>query len=556
MYGLVFELVEAFVLEQSNGESLWHAVKAKAGCGVQNGQFLRRSYHDDQELLDLIEAAADVLGLSSTEVLESFGHFWFRHHSTKGGQADLLKAQGATLRTWLSNLNAMHDHIQKSFPSSKRRPFHAPVFWCEDCQDDNNETSNTSSILLHYFSQRGNVLAPMVVGIVTELALEQFQIKITMTQTKLQGVDQSEFTTWRIQAEDPTQQHKLSPRAGGHEDEEDIVIDFSKVQLPKSCPMTGKVLQQGAPALNETIHQGLALSQMQILFPFHVLVNNDFGILQVGHTLPSLFHRKADFFWGKHIGEILYISRPKLGTSWNWMALQKLADQQFFLVPTQEMEADMERLLSSNHRPRQQVNKKVLVDEEHSLKFKASMIELSTTALATTSGSNTSSNTTNGGKNGLEEVARASTVVMFVLSPDVRSVGELNHMGLTMTDLPLQSSQRDAVFLGEYIHHEVDQAHELDKLSKSLEREKNLSNTLLYNMLPKHIADDLRAGNASEPQEYENMSLFFSDIVGFTNICGQGACVVIVVFGSLPPFASFYVVRVCHGQSTMKFTAL
>jgi signal transduction histidine kinase len=37
-------------------------------------------------------------------------------------------------------------------------------------------------------------------------------------------------------------------------------------------------------------------------------------------------------------------------------------------------------------------------------------------------------------------------------------------MGLTMSDLPLISCQRDAVFLGEYITQEVEKAHELDKL--------------------------------------------------------------------------------------------
>lgn len=88
-----------------------------------------------------------------------------------------------------------------------------------------------------------------------------------------------------------------------------------------------------------------------------------------------------------------------------------------------------------------------------------------------------------------------------------------------MSDLPLQSCQRDTVFLGEYITQEVDKAHKLDKLSKKLANEKNLSNALLYNILPQQVADDLREGNTVEPKSHENVTLFFSDIEGFTSIC-------------------------------------
>lgn len=108
---------------------------------------------------------------------------------------------------------------------------------------------------------------------------------------------------------------------------------------------------------------------------------------------------------------------------------------------------------------------------------------------------------------------------MFVLSPDAENITELNRMGLTMSDLPLHSFQRDVVFLGEHIASEVRTAHKLDRLSKRLEREKNLSNTLLNSMLPAPVAESMRAGKTVEPQLFENVTLFFSDVVGFTSIC-------------------------------------
>ena len=68
---------------------------------------------------------------------------------------------------------------------------------------------------------------------------------------------------------------------------------------------------------------------------------------------------------------------------------------------------------------------------------------------------------------------------------------------------------------------EANKAHQLDKLSKRLAIEKDLSNTLLNNMLPKRVAEELRRGKMVEPAFHENVTLFFSDIVGFTSICKQ-----------------------------------
>lgn len=93
-------------------------------------------------------------------------------------------------------------------------------------------------------------------------------------------------------------------------------------------------------------------------------------------------------------------------------------------------------------------------------------------------------------------------------------------MGLTLSDLPLSSFQRDAVFLGEHVAKEASRAHKLDKLTKEL-AERDLSNMLLESMLPKKVAEDLRQGKTVEPAFHDKVTLFFSDVVGFTSICNQ-----------------------------------
>jgi len=61
-----------------------------------------------------------------------------------------------------------------------------PEFWCEERED--------GSIILYYQSKRGNYLAPLVKGLVTEAAKVLFELDIVMDRVTTQGVDGSRFT--------------------------------------------------------------------------------------------------------------------------------------------------------------------------------------------------------------------------------------------------------------------------------------------------------------------------------------------------------------------------
>jgi class 3 adenylate cyclase len=209
---------------------------------------------------------------------------------------------------------------------------------------------------------------------------------------------------------------------------------------------------------------------MKKIFPYHIVVDNVFDILQVGSSLPSILVRDEKDLLGRHIADVLSITKPVLG-SWDWKSLRKLEDQTFFLDP-------VESGSKGTH-----------------VHFKATIVRISDPGEA--------------------------DQIMLVLSPDVKNVKELRSMNLTMSDLPLHSFQRDAVFLGEHIVSEVQSSHKSDRLSKTLQHEKELSNALLNTLLPPHIAAELRAGNAIDPELHEEVTLFFSDIVGFTTICEQ-----------------------------------
>eukprot|EP01135_Chromosphaera_perkinsii_P002702 Nk52_evm70s226 gene=Nk52_evmTU70s226 len=70
--------------------------------------------------------------------------------------------------------------------------------------------------------------------------------------------------------------------------------------------------------------------------------------------------------------------------------------------------------------------------------------------------------------------------------------------------------------------------HLIDEKTKDLALEKELTERLLCEMLPVSIAKKLKLGKAVEPETFECVTIFFSDIVGFTSIASQSTPIEIV----------------------------
>ena len=51
MYGLIFEIVEEFVIEKFGLEA-WHTIKEKAGCEIKDHQFVSGTFYEDGELVN------------------------------------------------------------------------------------------------------------------------------------------------------------------------------------------------------------------------------------------------------------------------------------------------------------------------------------------------------------------------------------------------------------------------------------------------------------------------------------------------------------------------
>ncbi|ULT86134.1 hypothetical protein L3Y34_006077 [Caenorhabditis briggsae] len=62
---------------------------------------------------------------------------------------------------------------------------------------------------------------------------------------------------------------------------------------------------------------------------------------------------------------------------------------------------------------------------------------------------------------------------------------------------------------------------EVSERTKELVEEKKKSDVLLYRMLPKTVADKLKLGQTVEPETFEQVTIFFSDVVQFTTLASK-----------------------------------
>lgn len=201
-------LGSAILTRKKNSAETWHKIKEKAACDVADGGFLRYKYYADEDTVKLVVAASEVLGISVDDVLHAFGDY-FIDYVQDNGYSNVLECLGNNMRDWLSNLNSLHDHLQASYPKG----FVAPVFWSED---DPDSSAEEGAILVHYYSQRGTLLVPLVVGILKRIAKTYFAVEVELDQVALQdepieGTDGQTHkqTVWRVHTVDPKDAHKL-----------------------------------------------------------------------------------------------------------------------------------------------------------------------------------------------------------------------------------------------------------------------------------------------------------------------------------------------------------
>lgn len=185
-----------------------------ANCNTPTGTWIRYEKYSDELTLRIVYAICEVLGVDFDTVMEVFGQY-FMEYVREEGYYHMLSLLGENLREWLTNVNDLHKHLQNSLPDAT-----FPEFWCVD---DEEEQADQESMILHYYSKRGPLLASINVGIVKEIAKYFFKIKISMERIATQDKDDSDYTSWRIVILGPFDEVVSPPVEDNSSDSKDII---------------------------------------------------------------------------------------------------------------------------------------------------------------------------------------------------------------------------------------------------------------------------------------------------------------------------------------------
>nr|BAK23250.1 soluble guanylyl cyclase alpha-1 subunit [Gryllus bimaculatus] len=128
-----------------------------------------------------------------------------------------------------------------------------------------------------------------------------------------------------------------------------------------------------------------------------------------------------------------------------------------------------------------------------------------------------------------------SDSILFVGSPFLDGLDGLTSRGLFISDIPQHDATRDVILVGEQARAQDGLRRRMDKLKSSIEegnravdkeREKNVS--LLHLIFPPDIAKRLWLGESIDAQTHDDVTMLFSDIVGFTSICSTATPMMVI----------------------------
>lgn len=514
MNGLVsftHECMEKLVIDKFGLES-WQAVQRQAGLPLVCRNSLATStsmvslhQHEHQtaptnSTVDLVKAASQVTGHSSDDLLVALGEFVV-HHLQDEGYDQWLRCPGKSLRSWLGNLNAIQQHLELVFRPAKNvteedvkksgLTSSLPRFYCQE--DDNGSLlfrcsfpEDSSSSSRAKASARRKELswwtAPIVKGMVSEVAGTLFDVEIQIGQLMKPEGDISHDIVWRIAAMDSKDQwklHRTSPATTTMTDKENI-----PTRVTAKCPETGmptiSTEQPEDDGATSSADIGLSGIITKTLFPYHVIVDCEFNIQQVGNQIPKVLQATLSLLIGQNIAKYFSIKRRQKGTDsgWNWQQLCWQEGQSFQVETATHLSPSTASPMS----------------------FKTTVIQLSNDASS-------------------ESVSSSSPpLIMLILNPEFADLADIGEHGFSLSDISVHNSaHRELILAREHLQSLQERQTCMEELGCSLERERNL----LESLLPSHAAEGLRAGKSVEPMLHNDVTFFFSDIVNFTAICRQ-----------------------------------
>ncbi|XP_053312031.1 guanylate cyclase soluble subunit beta-2-like [Spea bombifrons] len=470
MYGFINTCLKSLVTEKF-GEHIWEKLRERAQ--VQD-TFMTYEVYDDIITMRLIKEACHMLNVSEEEILKLFGTYFFSF-CKQSGYDRMLRTLGGNLMEFIGNLDALHSYLAHSYEA-----MNAPSFRAEKTDD--------GTMLLHYYSDRHG-LCHIVPGIIESAAKDFFNIDVTMKiiyqNEEVERTGKKEHVIFEILQR--MECHKICSNQGLVVRNRDPLNKITEVlTVTVFCNKKsywdiirnvvifakGSLLNTFQPVYPETLWMDVKAFCNE--FPFHIVFDKQLKVKQAGVNIQKIV--PGIQIMDIKLDEYFTIVHPQV--TFTITNIQMFLNSQFVLKTRREMMPE-----SWKYHP---------------------MLEL----------------------RGYMIWMESIQCMLYMCSPKLRSLQELEDRNMHISDIAKHDVTRDLILLNQQRLAEIELANQLERkkeelriLSKNLEIEKKKTETLLYAMLPKHVANQLKDGKKVQAGEFETCTILFSDIVTFTNIC-------------------------------------
>ncbi|KAM9318420.1 guanylate cyclase soluble subunit alpha-2 [Pholidichthys leucotaenia] len=448
----------------------------------------------EEDVLQILQDMAPILGVSPCKLREHFGEEFFGLCFEENER--VLRAVGGNLQDFFNGFDAILEHIRTS--TGRRASSESPSFQCKDPHEEEKGRRKLDKagdgggkvLLLHCFNP-APVVGVVMPGLIKAVARCIFHSEVEVEEvpplTPLLSNKDTDHTDFDSTTPTPTGSPTVSPSSSPSPPSlfptsvPTVCLSFQiQERIPPSVSsiQNAAILSTKRPPMSLSTNPSdlrIGLATFCRAFPFHLVLGPHMELLQLGEGLRRQArietHRSLSF------RDCFEIVSPKMVPSFQGILLRLASPFTIRTRPDTTQGGTKEKVME----------------------LKGQMIHVP-----------------------------ESCSLMFLGSPRVDKLEELMGRGLHLSDIPIHDATRDVILVGEQAKAQDGLKKRMDKLKATLERthqaleeEKRRTVDLLYSIFPGDVAQKLWQGQPVPARKFDDVTMLFSDIVGFTAVCAQ-----------------------------------